>query len=194
MLAILFWTGGCSKDTEAREPGAFLPGSSAAPEAIQPASPTAGELLLDEINRARTNPSAYADELAASGSGAAWREAVDALRKTKALAPLSRDSKLTASAQFHIDDIGAKGLTGHDSSNGDSFAVRLRKFTTAGSIAENISYGAEGAKAVVRLWIIDDGVSSRGHRKNLLGSYKRAGSACGPHKTRRVVCVSDFSS
>ena len=48
--------------------------------------------------------------------------------------------------------------------------------------AENISYGKETALGIVLQLLIDDGVASRGHRKNLFGeSLGTVGVACDTH-------------
>jgi uncharacterized protein YkwD len=42
--------------------------------------------------------------------------------------------------------------------------------------------------------LIDDGVSSRGHRKNLLnGAYHKIGVATGTHPEYGHLCVMDFA-
>ncbi len=51
-----------------------------------------------------------------------------------------------------------------------------------GSIGEDIFYGDQTARERILLWLIDDGVQSRGHRKRLLGpDYKLVGIACASH-------------
>ena len=48
--------------------------------------------------------------------------------------------------------------------------------------AENISYGCETALETVMQLVVDDGVSSRGHRKNLLNrDYEYCGYYTGMH-------------
>ena len=41
----------------------------------------------------------------------------------------------------------------------------------SGSWAENIAYGNNDAIEIVMQLFIDDGVSSRGHRDNIVGAY-----------------------
>jgi uncharacterized protein YkwD len=43
--------------------------------------------------------------------------------------------------------------------------------------------------------LIDDGVASRGQRKNIVsGDFKYIGAALGPHPVYRHCCVANFSS
>ncbi len=64
-----------------------------------------------------------------------------------------------------------------------------------GSAGENISYGQHEAREIVCSWIMDAGISSRGHRKNIFNpSFGAAGVACGPHAVFRTMCVMDFAA
>jgi len=59
-----------------------------------------------------------------------------------------------------------------------------------GGVGENLSYGNESARERVVTWLIDDGVSTRGHRTRLLSAdYKVAGLSCGPHPEYGTMCV-----
>jgi uncharacterized protein YkwD len=59
---------------------------------------------------------------------------------------------------------------------------------------ENIDYGATGLQVVIDL-IVDDGVPSRGHRRNVLDpAFRAVGIAVGPHRTYGTMCVIDFTS
>ena len=51
-----------------------------------------------------------------------------------------------------------------------------------GKIAENIDFGCDTGRSIVLSLCIDDGVSSRGHRKNIFSpDLKKIGIFCGPH-------------
>ena len=59
---------------------------------------------------------------------------------------------------------------------------------------ENISYGSAGLQVVIDL-IVDDGVPSRGHRKNILDpGFHDVGIAIGPHLRYGTMCVMDLTS
>ena len=100
---------------------------------------------------------------------AAVHECINVLKNTQPMKPLTLNKGMSKAAQDHCDDIGPKGVCGHTGTNGSSMGSRLEKHGQwMGQIAENISFGHdEGLHAVIQL-LVDDGVSSRGHRKNML--------------------------
>ena len=65
----------------------------------------------------------------------------------------------------------------------------------SGTIGENIDYGdVKDGKDVILQLIVDDGVSSRGHRKNVFNpAFKTVGIAGGPHETYTSLYVMDYA-
>ncbi len=109
--------------------------------------------------------------------------------------PVLKPSKdLTEAAEAHAKDMGNTGRTGHNSSNGTSFADRMNVFSEVYSgINENCNYGMEDGRDIVMDLLIDREVSNAGHRKNILDSEMRfVGVAIEPHKRFRFNCVQDF--
>ena len=157
------------------------------------------DAVLAELNYARAHPAEYARELRrdpdadASGDRAALEEAIDFLERQSPLAPLEGDRRIAAAAREHSRAQAASGAVGHGVAGG--LGRRLQQNGVwAGLSAENISYGNDTATGVVRQLIIDSGVPSRGHRRNIFSrGYQLAGVACGPHPTYDVVCVIDFA-
>ena len=100
---------------------------------------------------------------------AAYLEAVDFLKKQKGgLQSLKRMKGLDAACKQHCEDIGPKGIGGHQGSDGTQPGERFNQHGKwLRGCAENISFGSRSAKAALISWIIDDGVPSRGHRTNL---------------------------
>jgi len=61
-------------------------------------------------------------------------------------------------------------------------------------IAENCDYGSTEPLEIVMSLLIDDGIASLGHRKNILHpGLNYVGIAIEKHKTYGVNCVMDFS-
>lgn len=116
------------------------------------------------------------------------------LRNTSGLQTLASHKKLSEGTAYHANDMGKKGDTGHDSSDGTDCFVRIKRFYKGGYMAENCSYGYGDALNIVMQLLIDDGVSSKGHRFNILGKpYKQIGISIRPHKVYTYNCVMDFS-
>lgn len=155
------------------------------------------DAVLDELNFARARPAEYARELRrelrSSDDPAAVEEAIDFLERQSALPPLEADRRVAAAARQHTQAQGARGDVGHGAAGG--LGQRLRgQGVWAGLSAENISYGYDDPRDVVRQLIVDSGVPGRGHRRNIFAAgYQLAGVACGPHRAYGYMCVIDFA-
>lgn len=185
----------------------------AAPVAADPAFDAA---VLDEVNRARTQPQSVVDDLVAlrasygpegyfrnlsggplwsSNEGvAAIDEAIAYMRRMKPRRPLAPGALLFAAAADHTAEQGPRGTIGHVSDGGLWPADRLRRRGGGRYVAEAISYGSGEPRDVVLQLIIDDGVPDRGHRKLLLDNgYDHGGAACGPHSRYGLMCTIELS-
>jgi uncharacterized protein YkwD len=165
------------------------------------------------LNRARTDPQGMAasiEELIRHYDGrlfrrpsspmaiqtnegaAAAREAVSALRAQRPVGRLAPSPGLTRAARDHVDDQGRSGSTGHTGSDGSSVTDRVARYGAwEVSISENIDYSpvVHGGEIIENL-LIDDGVSDRGHRRNIFEpSSTVVGIACGPHPRYAATCV-----
>jgi uncharacterized protein YkwD len=171
--------------------------------------------ILSELNVARTDPAKYAEHLATllplyTGTlfqrpGArfaiqthegvlAVREAIDALRREKPVPPLALDKWLSKAALDHATDQGQTGELGHGGSDKSGPGDRANRYGSwIGTFSENIAYGADvSGYDVIDDLLIDDGVSSRGHRHNIFDPRVHVvGIGCGPHPKYTVVCVID---
>jgi uncharacterized protein YkwD len=168
------------------------------------------DAVLAEVNFARAYPQEYARRLLAEPvtaweraleaggqpyDRAAFLEAVEVLQQQEPLPPLKTDDVLAGAAFEHVSLQGPAGLIGHSGLNGERFYDRLRRHGAAGAIAaENIAYGPAAPADVVRELIIDSGVASRGHRRNIFhASFEVVGISCGEHRDYSTMCVMDFS-
>lgn len=180
-----------------------------APAAAAHAGPME-DAILAEINFARMHPQEYAKRLLAEpttaweralrkagqddGDPTAFEEAVAHLETQAPLRPLRSDAALISAAVEHVELQGPAGEVGHDGPDGERFYDRLRRHGLTETIAaENIAYGPPSPAEVVRALIIDSGVPSRGHRRNIFhASFQVVGVSCGPHKDYSTMCVMDF--
>lgn len=173
------------------------------------------EIIID-INMARTDPASYARDylvpikqyykgrlLCYPGQTAiqtseglrALDECISQLLTTKPVRELSPKKGLTLAARDHMEDQARTGGTGHTGSDHSTVDIRMNRYGKWGiSAGENVGYGNGQARRIVAALLIDDGVASRGHRKNLLGpTFNFIGVAVGPHPIYRKVCVIDFA-
>ncbi|MDP1026012.1 CAP domain-containing protein [Sphingomonas sp. KR1UV-12] len=171
--------------------------------------------VLSVLNAVRQNPGGYADFLRRAADGyqnnayverdgtehatyegtRAVEEAARVLAAARPLPALESDPILTAAARDHAEAQGRAGSIGHVSSAGSSPGARVRSRGGDIYVVEAISYGMRSPEAVVRQWMVDDGVVGRGHRKLLMtGFYRYAGIWCGPHAGRTTMCVIDLSA
>jgi uncharacterized protein YkwD len=172
--------------------------------------------VIIEINMVRTNPAEYArtflaplrsyyrsrllrypgDIAALTHEGVrALDECIEELQVTKPLSALSPKKGLSLAARDHARDQAITGASGHTGNDKSSFSGRLNRYgrwdVSAGEI---IDYGHRDSRRIVTALLIDDGVSSREHRINLLNdSFKFVGVSIGAHNTYRYMCVIDFA-
>jgi len=181
-------------------------------------STTLEEQVVVQLNLVRTDPKAFAlkmketaqyydglhikrpneTTLVTNEGIAALNECIEVLNKTTPMAALTLPMQLglCMAAKSHNDDTGPNGVTGHAGSDGSKPADRMNKFGLwSGSCAENISYGHSDPFRIVEQLLRDDGVSSRGHRTNILTpSFKKVGVAIGNHKTYGKMCTQNFAN
>lgn len=175
--------------------------------------------VILEMNKVRTDPVRYSDlyikprlkqysnnkELFINGKTyitnegkKAVEECIAVLNKTKKMDILKPNPDLYQLALDHVNKQGPTGLTGHESPNGDNFNKRIKNTVKNSKImgfGENISYGDIEARDIVISLLIDDGVPSRGHRKNILtNKFNITGVSLGKHKQYGKMCVIDFGN
>ena len=156
--------------------------------------------VVRELNLARENPKLYATFAAESRPlhmierGRAVDEAVRFLSKAHPLPPLTLSPGMCRAAADHCAEQVA-GQLGHDGNDRSRPGDRISRYGAWSSTwGENISYSQKTARGVVLALIIDDGVRSRGHRKNIFSpKFNYAGAAFGPHARYRTVCTIDFA-
>jgi len=187
---------------------------SSANEKANPLSPLENA-VVDEINKARTAPKDYASLLEQykkyydkkllklpgetpilTKEGAkAVVEAIRFLHSAKSISPLTPSKGMSSGARDHVKDQGKSGFTQHKGSDGSQVWDRVNRYGTwEKSIAENITCGSDKARNIVAFLIVDDGVSNRGHRKDIFNpDFRVIGVAFGSHTAYRTICVITFA-
>lgn len=137
-------------------------------------------------------------ELVESSQG--YLNAVNALKLNGQVDRLYWSNALAQAARDHVLDIGPLGKFGHEGSDGSDRFDRVDRYATSYTIiSENIVYSSselgvrgEGLE-MVKDMIVDDGVSGKGNRRNILDTdFTQIGVACGCHASRGDVCVVMF--
>ena len=156
--------------------------------------------LIRLVNEVRTQPAAFAKKYLESrqNEGSYARECYQELLTWAPLKPLQPSLALSLAAKDHAIDMGTSGQIGHASTKGESSADRVKRhgnFTgTYNGPWENCSYGFEDPLAIILQLLIDDGVPSRGHRKNIMQpAVNFIGVSIQPHKGYRFNCVMDLA-
>jgi uncharacterized protein YkwD len=121
---------------------------------------------------------------------------INDLSRRQSMSPLIPAKGLFLAAKDHATDTGPKGITGHTGSDGSSMGQRINRYGKwDGGAGENISYGHNIGRDIVVQLLIDDGVSNRGHRNNILNkNFKYVGGAIGSHSNFTHLCVIDYAN
>lgn len=106
--------------------------------------------------------------------------------------PLFFNDTLYPITKAFAKDMGKHGKMGHTNSKRQSFGNRTSSF---GYLGENCSYGYNKALDIVFQLMLDEGVPSLGHRKNILNlNYHIIVVSIHKHKKWDWNCVVDFAS
>ena len=186
-------------------------------------SEEAGEINFEELekeifqeqNRVRTQPQSYIEKLERAekffkdkifrhpaeipietneGVDGVYN-AIEFLKSQKPLQPLTYSKELSQAAKDHAADIGSKGLSTHEGSNGQGLFDRIEKYIEwDGAIAENMEFCYKFAENIVMNLIIDDGSEQKVQRENLFDpEFKFSGIACDTHKTFKICTVINYA-
>lgn len=141
------------------------------------------QLFLELINRARANPTAEAARL-----GIDLNEGLPAgTISTAAAQPLAFNNSLQTAIQGHLQDMLNRDFFSHTNLSGVTFDQRIRNagYTDYLTVGENLAYRAAFGSINVEASVIqqhedlfvDEGISGRGHRKNILeANFKETGA------------------
>lgn len=149
-----------------------MPSSEAESQIPEMAEAEAAELCIRESIESDEIPEeAVTFSVSGSNSASQFAEAMTRVlqltnyyRQRARLAPLQFNSRLSAAAQAHSNDMASRNSLSHTGSDGSSFSIRLSRygyrFRWGG---ENIAQGQRSSDEVVNAWM-----NSSGHRANIL--------------------------
>lgn len=173
--------------------------------------------LLKEVNAIRSNPLqyvAYLEEYKKSAKGNSFLlpdgvrlttnedaktlidDAIAELKKMAKASDLGFSSGLIKACKNHQADLKSNYALGHYGKDGSGLEQRLSRFGRAGiNVAENLSFGAATPREILMSWILDDGIKSRSHRKNIFSpKFSVFGVSCGESSSKEVICVAVFAN
>jgi len=154
--------------------------------------------VIIELNKVRTNPKDYAEKYIKTNTmynKADVKDCYNELIKTKALDLLYPSYGLYLTVKDLVKDQSATGGVGHETSKGEDPSARMAKYGKwVKTCGENVSYGCATATEIVVQLLVDEGVPSRGHRRNILeANYKKVGISCGKHPEYDYMCAQEFA-
>lgn len=181
------------------------------PATVSGTSSSVESAVLAELNRARTDPVAFARTLRDArgyyrgrllvrpGAGATYvtqegvapvDEAIAFVGREAPQAALASATILSAAAADHQAEQRDDGSVGHVGADGSTPAERVLRRGGNVYVGELITYGSADPADIVRQLVVDDGVADRGHRRLLFdASLRYAGISCGSHPVYRYMCV-----
>lgn len=109
------------------------------------------------------------------------------LNSMNPLPPLNAHQYASSAAKCWAQESGRRGMTGHN-------RVGCDDFKAGHAWGENCSYGKTTGRDIIVQLLIDEGISSLGHRRNCLSQYfNSVGVGYAPHNAYRYCCVMDFT-
>ncbi len=168
--------------------------------------------VILEMNMARSNPAKYAElyieprikkfngkiyggNLQTNEGVTVVNECIKFMKAQKPLNLLKPSKGLTQAAKDHAETQSLTDQTGHTGTDGSDPFKRMKRYGNYKTAGENISYGSKTAREIVVTLLIDDGVKSRGHRKNIMNKdFDAAGVGfANKHKLYGCECVLDYA-
>jgi hypothetical protein len=170
--------------------------------------------IIVYLNDVRTSPEKYADHLKDLKERPGWParpesetpsagskvptgmdETVLSLQDREPPLPFKVSKGLSLAARNLVQDLGPKGLRGHEGSDRSSPFERMNKYGQwEGKTVEILTYGYKDADALVTGMLADRSPTGREDRNSLFDKdYLIAGVSCATHKTYRTMCAIVFA-
>ena len=141
--------------------------------------------LIQAVNKARVTPVFYANQIAAlytskgilgtANDANCYAEAENFLRAMTPLAALQESIAADLSAWRHANWMATTKTFSHTGANGSTPLTRIQavgSWASGMGYTENIAYytASVPAETFVLLWLTDCGLSTRGHRNNIMSA------------------------
>lgn len=172
--------------------------------------------VITELNKVRTDPKGYAENkvtkyralyqgnlivrpgeisMSTNEGVSAVDECYKVLMATSPMGILTPSKGISKASQDLVRSQSGTSDIGHNASDGSDPFTRMDRYGKwSGTAAENVDYGYNDAEQIVLALLVDDGVSSRGHRASILdASQHYIGVAAGTHQLYKYMFVMDFA-
>ena len=171
--------------------------------------------IIKEVNAARTNPAEYIGyleeikkfmkgkirhippdiQLLTSEGIESVDDAIVELKKVSPAAPYMTSELISKAARKHLTDLMENPKLGHLGKDGSDPMDRInRENVFPKQAAENILRDTDSAREIILRTIIDDGVKTRSHRKNIFSEkFNTIGIAYGIGKNGQPIVVINFA-
>ena len=125
----------------------------------------------------------------------AIEEAIEFLKSQKPVGKLLLDENISKACKDHAHDLGVKGLTSHEGSDGKNISERIEKYCEwDGACAENLDFGFKNAENIIINLLVDDGVKERNQRFNLFHpDFKFVGIGIESHRDYGICVVIGYT-
>ena len=123
------------------------------------------------------------------------KNAIEFLKNQEPVKELIYSEPLSKSAFDHANDIGSKGLFGHEGTGDSILSDRIEKYSEwDGAIAESLQFCYKNAENIIMSLIIDDGSSEKHQRENLFSEeFQYIGIGCAKHKNYKICTVINYA-
>ncbi len=168
------------------------------------------QYALEQLNRARTNPSQVAQDVTSNLTRSArdtfsfYNVNVDQVRNeigsTPAVQPLAWNDDLAQAADRLSRDMAVNGFQSHVGSDGSSIEQRISDagYNNRASYGENAFAYADSVDQAMQAFLVDYGNPGKGHRNNIYNdSYREVGISINAAQAKGVgpeIVVQNFGS
>ena len=173
--------------------------------------------VILEMNKARSDPKKYAElyirpkleyfigknysapgqiTIATKEGKTAVNNCINSMLKMPTVGLLTPELGMSLAAKDHVNDQSKTGKTGHTGSDKSSPFKRMERYGSWDTLAgENLAYWYSTGREIIVALLVDDGVTSRGHRTNIMNkSFSKTGVSVGTHPRYGLMCAIEYAA